>query len=391
MYPRSPATDLIPPQELPGPADRAEKPAGKGRSGGEITDLYIIHFLGGPDFQDYGALFCFQALPLMVVFAPGWEYPVYDFIDARLYTMPPLDDVREVAATTTTTTTAMTMTEMGAELGCTRTPLPPVKLESEEGEDRFIIELAGGEDAMEGLLPPSEVPLRATQASTEMRRMMGVFRLNPFAMHGAGAGGTWCGEVGPLEEEPLVFEFQLEGGGGEEVGGRGGGADGWATSSTATITMKNTTLTMNTREGVGDRVSRVRSPRWELEYFPMDDYLQTDTGASISPSLASTSTSTRRLSGAGRRLHEGEKVIVGWLVGMLNRDDGQHTILILIRMYGETATSMWRRRRLKTRQRRFRRRLHSPAITDTHLDAWQPLWGCSGWTWAGYTSGWDMG
>jgi hypothetical protein len=43
--------------------------------------------------------------------------------------------------------------------------------------------------------------------------MMGVFRLNPFAMHsGEGRGfmpALWCGG-GPLEEEPLIFEFQLD-------------------------------------------------------------------------------------------------------------------------------------------------------------------------------------
>jgi len=50
--------------------------------------------------------------------------------------------------------------------------------------------------------------------------MMGVFRINPFTMHcmpglgetGHGAtvqsGGCW--EPGPLEEEPIMFEFQLD-------------------------------------------------------------------------------------------------------------------------------------------------------------------------------------
>lgn len=59
----------------------------------------------------------------------------------------------------------------------------------------------------------TEVPLRATQASKDMRKMMGVFRLNPFAMHsGEGRGvmpALWCGG-GPLDEEPLLFEFQLD-------------------------------------------------------------------------------------------------------------------------------------------------------------------------------------
>ncbi len=55
--------------------------------------------------------------------------------------------------------------------------------------------------------------------------MMGVFRLNPFAMHSFHLNGdgesakengmaspavSWCSEVGPLEEEPIIFEFQLD-------------------------------------------------------------------------------------------------------------------------------------------------------------------------------------
>lgn len=42
---------------------------------------------------------------------------------------------------------------------------------------------------------------------------MGVFRLNPFSMHEGGgqAMSTWLGEdAGPLDEEPQVFEFQLD-------------------------------------------------------------------------------------------------------------------------------------------------------------------------------------
>jgi hypothetical protein len=45
--------------------------------------------------------------------------------------------------------------------------------------------------------------------------MMGVFRLNPFAIHsGAGRGvipSSWYGgEARPLDEEPVTLEFQLE-------------------------------------------------------------------------------------------------------------------------------------------------------------------------------------
>ncbi|PPQ96120.1 hypothetical protein CVT26_004755 [Gymnopilus dilepis] len=74
----------------------------------------------------------------------------------------------------------------------------------------------------QSLAPHTEVPLRATGASEEMRGMMGVFRLNPFSMHslsnlddklgdkdGLKELEAYCGEGQPLEEEPLVFEFQL--------------------------------------------------------------------------------------------------------------------------------------------------------------------------------------
>ncbi len=80
----------------------------------------------------------------------------------------------------------------------------------------------------QSLAPPTEVPLRATQASEDMRAGMGVFRLNPFTMHSLsvnaedGTGITddveweatqpsWCGgEPRALEEEPLIYEFQLD-------------------------------------------------------------------------------------------------------------------------------------------------------------------------------------
>ncbi|KAJ3503322.1 hypothetical protein NLJ89_g8487 [Agrocybe chaxingu] len=131
-----------------------------------------------------------------------------------------------------------------------------VKVEPEDQDGRFIMELSAFRSPSSGqgssstastssltavaynssllsqaLAPPTEVPLRATQASKEMRRMMGVFRLNPFAMHSlsmgtngdgddhsglgsptSGAGAApWCGgEARPLEEEPVMFEFQLD-------------------------------------------------------------------------------------------------------------------------------------------------------------------------------------
>ncbi|KAF8155585.1 hypothetical protein B0H34DRAFT_502405 [Crassisporium funariophilum] len=101
---------------------------------------------------------------------------------------------------------------------------PSVKVEPDDPDGCFIMELSSvplysGERAnntlSQALGPPTEVPLRATQASPEMRQLMGVFRLNPFAMHsGEGRGvlpSPWFGgEARPLEEEPSVFEFQLE-------------------------------------------------------------------------------------------------------------------------------------------------------------------------------------
>ncbi|EAU89429.1 hypothetical protein CC1G_07655 [Coprinopsis cinerea okayama7 len=73
---------------------------------------------------------------------------------------------------------------------------------------------------------PMEVPLRATQASDDMRKMMNVFRLNPFANTEGRRGGSCFSdsssgppssesspkhlEARPLEEEPLLFEFQVE-------------------------------------------------------------------------------------------------------------------------------------------------------------------------------------
>ncbi|KAJ7741961.1 hypothetical protein DFH07DRAFT_49649 [Mycena maculata] len=91
---------------------------------------------------------------------------------------------------------------------------PPVPVKEEEpDDDGFIMDLAPA-ILPQMLAPPTEVPLRATQASARMRRMMGVFRLNPFAMHAHGGRGVlapWAGgEARPLDEEPRIIEFQLE-------------------------------------------------------------------------------------------------------------------------------------------------------------------------------------
>ncbi|KAH8105586.1 hypothetical protein DFH11DRAFT_1834073 [Phellopilus nigrolimitatus] len=75
-----------------------------------------------------------------------------------------------------------------------------------------------GDADTEPHLPHSlTAPLRAVNASKEMRALMGVFRLDPFTtlngMPTKGLGGgsaTWDGgEAGPLEYEPIMLEFQL--------------------------------------------------------------------------------------------------------------------------------------------------------------------------------------
>ncbi|KAJ3879508.1 hypothetical protein F5051DRAFT_451494 [Lentinula edodes] len=78
----------------------------------------------------------------------------------------------------------------------------------------------------QALAPPTEVPLRATQACDDMRQMMRSFRLNPFSIFTSNGKDlksdisdcsdldpvvTWCGEIAkPLDEEPLIFEWQLD-------------------------------------------------------------------------------------------------------------------------------------------------------------------------------------
>ncbi|KAJ7204843.1 hypothetical protein GGX14DRAFT_698748 [Mycena pura] len=100
-------------------------------------------------------------------------------------------------------------------------PAPAVKQELPD-DDGFIMDAASTFGPLASAFvcaPPTEVPLRATQAGRRMRRMMGVFRLNPFAIQGGrkGTGAaaaadacTWAGgEARPLEEPPQLFEFQV--------------------------------------------------------------------------------------------------------------------------------------------------------------------------------------
>ncbi|KAL1689802.1 hypothetical protein GGG16DRAFT_114669 [Schizophyllum commune] len=89
-------------------------------------------------------------------------------------------------------------------------PAPPplsVKLEPDDG---FVLEpaslLAESYGRDHACLPPNEVPLRATQAPPKMRRMMGVFRLNPFAP----APTESEVDAKPLDQPGKIITFQLE-------------------------------------------------------------------------------------------------------------------------------------------------------------------------------------
>ncbi|KAK0480656.1 hypothetical protein IW261DRAFT_1684760 [Armillaria novae-zelandiae] len=114
----------------------------------------------------------------------------------------------------------------------------PKSLESvkeEPGSPRFIIEplldtkrclpspehshsptqLFGRSPLSQPFAPPTQVPLRATQANDDMRSMMGVFRLDPFTVPGGNPSPalTWSGEEpGPLESMPVLLpEWQIPG------------------------------------------------------------------------------------------------------------------------------------------------------------------------------------
>ncbi|KAF7971499.1 hypothetical protein HWV62_20966 [Athelia sp. TMB] len=98
-------------------------------------------------------------------------------------------------------------------------PLSSVKVEG--SDDRFIQDVTHRVSSsppapFAHLVPPTEVPLRATGVSKEMRKLMSVFRLNPFTLHNGGRPGAsdslWNGEeAGPLTEEPRYIEYQLDG------------------------------------------------------------------------------------------------------------------------------------------------------------------------------------
>ena len=91
---------------------------------------------------------------------------------------------------------------------------PSVKPEPDDHDGGFIMDASTPSIFEHTLAPPTEVPLRATKASKEMRKMMGVFRLNPFTVYNVGDHGvpmsSWNGETpGPLQEEPRLYDFEL--------------------------------------------------------------------------------------------------------------------------------------------------------------------------------------
>lgn len=91
-------------------------------------------------------------------------------------------------------------------------PASPRVKQEEPAADAFVFELPPSCTPSQ-MAPMAEVPVRATWATKEMRRMMGAFHLNPFAMHsgrGAAVAARTYAEVGPLREQPMFYEFQLE-------------------------------------------------------------------------------------------------------------------------------------------------------------------------------------
>ena len=91
-----------------------------------------------------------------------------------------------------------------------------IKREPEE-HGNFILEMSvDSPTPAPARLLPMTVPLRATNACPRMRQLMDSFRLDPFTVqNGDGAVRSWKyeddrGGAGPLTEEPLQFEFQLE-------------------------------------------------------------------------------------------------------------------------------------------------------------------------------------
>lgn len=125
---------------------------------------------------------------------PSLTYHEQFFTDGSLQTMPSRDDSPPDSPTPTGVS-------------------PPVKMEH---EDSFVFEATSSQShpptiSFDDNAFSSQVPLRATQASPSMKKMMGVFRLDPFAIQSGGGAISQppTVEAGPLEEEGRYIEFQL--------------------------------------------------------------------------------------------------------------------------------------------------------------------------------------
>ncbi|KAG5654429.1 hypothetical protein H0H81_002618 [Sphagnurus paluster] len=140
------------------------------------------------------------------------NYEYYDaWLDSRLDTQTRLDDHAPACLPSP-------VPSASSESGSSSSSLSPPPTVKEEPEDvRFIMELSSEQThttlRSQAQAPPTEVPLRATQATPDMRRMMKTFRLNPFAIHTGEGRGTVPApeqEARPLDAEPITFEFQLD-------------------------------------------------------------------------------------------------------------------------------------------------------------------------------------
>ncbi|PFH50598.1 hypothetical protein AMATHDRAFT_47725 [Amanita thiersii Skay4041] len=97
------------------------------------------------------------------------------------------------------------------------TPLVKTEQTDTDPDSCFVMEISAAQEKAIGLsqsmAPQTEASIRATNASEEMRKMMGRFRIDPFAIHNGehrGVVASWCGgKACPLEEEPQMFEFQI--------------------------------------------------------------------------------------------------------------------------------------------------------------------------------------
>ncbi|KIY68510.1 hypothetical protein CYLTODRAFT_453481 [Cylindrobasidium torrendii FP15055 ss-10] len=117
----------------------------------------------------------------------------------------------KMSSRTSSRTAKVTVEVVKQEPGSPTFIMEPLGPEADAGHDTDASGTSS-KFSVHGHGAPSEVPLRASQAGRKMRSMMGVFRLNPFAVQGDTTSDlTWCGEVpGPLPESPKTHEWQLD-------------------------------------------------------------------------------------------------------------------------------------------------------------------------------------